>query len=322
MSASFELGTGLETWDKGQPHDSKAWAAVHLDEVNDGLLQTMFSTNVGKRHFVLHFDSYDHPSLEGELQRLQLEKQRSGTPYAPISDASRERRWGSSISCDTRPLHARPGLASVSGWWPGTIESSYTTMRNLLTRLPGAAALLLLVASAPAQQDCDGCEDISTSITDTGPIVDPKFTVCVVSAMTRADGICESQSMAPPWSHVSECRELSSCEPRVTITVELFLSDPELYGSMRVDGGSVCGVSISYFGEASRANPLLVAPLIDQQIPVACGNLDCPIDVPVVVEIEEYDFFDMFWSFYYGGTINISGSLACTACDAVTQPPF
>ena len=199
---------------------------------------------------------------------------------------------------------------------------TYSPMNMLFKRTTGAAALLLLVAFAPVPDDCDGCEDLSTSITDNGPIVDPEYTVCVVSALTRADGICQSQSMPPPWSHVSECLELEPCKPRVTITVELQLNHEFFRADLTVNGGTVCGSSINYTGSADRTNPLLVAPLIDQQVPVACGNLDCPIDIPVHVEVFEYDIGALNWYFYDHATLTISGSLACTACDAVTQPPF
>ena len=164
-------------------------------------------------------------------------------------------------------------------------------------------------------------EDLSTSITDGGPIDGEEYYASVVSALTRADGICESESMPPPWSHISECNELVPCRPRVTITIEIVVSN-WCYAVLRVEDGAVCGVPINYFDTVDGwTDPLLVAPLIDQQVPVACGNLDCPIDIPVdftfdIDNVVDALFYVERWS------LNIGGSLACTACDAVTQPPF
>ena len=201
-------------------------------------------------------------------------------------------------------------------------------MKNLIRTAALAAALPFLVAFAPAPDNCDGCEDISTPISSNGPLYgDPSsygpghtYAITVVSAVTRNDGICAMQALSPPWSHVLVCQEAFPCTPRVTITVEVEL---ERFGirsaSIDVDGGTVCTASVSY-SDSIFMETLLVAPLFDERVRNHCGNLDCPIDITAEIEVEDYEIGVVTPNWTDNRTLRIFGSLSCTPCGIVPIP--
>ncbi len=73
VTADFEAGVAVESWATGEDVDHRAWEADYLIQ-EKGLLMMSISTGVGPRQFVLHFNSYNHPVLENDLQQLQNEK--------------------------------------------------------------------------------------------------------------------------------------------------------------------------------------------------------------------------------------------------------
>lgn len=68
----WDRGRTIEVWNPADTsHDRRQWAEERGVSKRRGNLFFYTSTRVGDRSFTLHFDSFDFPALDGELQNLK-----------------------------------------------------------------------------------------------------------------------------------------------------------------------------------------------------------------------------------------------------------
>ena len=96
ISVCWDMNRGIEEWQVGTEHDSKAWRAEQGHDQGRGLMRFTTFLRVGATRFQLHFDSAEFPELEVELKALLDSKNtfwEGADAIVTISDKARWDRW-------------------------------------------------------------------------------------------------------------------------------------------------------------------------------------------------------------------------------------